>query len=74
MALSPKQDSVISHAGHFKRNRSLSYATIAKADTFHFTVSKKSYSLVSPPILLEKLFKCQEAVKLMVVDMCFTKF
>ena len=70
MALSPKQDSVISHAGHFKSIRSLSYATIAKADTFHFTVSKKSYSLISPPILL----KSSLTVKLMVVDMCFTKF
>lgn len=74
MALLPMQDLVTSCTGHLKNIRSLSYVAIAKADTFHFTLSKKSHSLISSLILLEKFFKCQEAVELMVVDACFTKF
>lgn len=74
MAILPMQDFVTSCTGHLKNIGSLSYAAIPKVDTFHFTISKKSHSVISSLILLEKFFKCGEAVKLMVVDACYTKF
>lgn len=53
----------IVHTGHFKNIRTLSYVAFLKADTYHFTIWKnKTHSLISPPILLENVLKCREAV------------
>lgn len=68
MALLPMQDFVtLCTYWYLKNTGSLSYVQFQKL-THSFYYIQKIISLISPPILLGKFFKCGEAVKLMVAD------
>ena len=56
--------------GHLKNTSSLHYGDLPNVDYFHFS---KRNSLVSPLISTKKVFKSWQVVKLMVVNVTFSR-